>query len=85
MRVAVDLGQHMGDVQAVGQRQRLGIDLAAADDADFVDAAHAAPAHRRQLDRASSEFATSMPSARQALSRVTTMFSLPGSGRPMPS
>ena len=34
--------EHMGDMQAVGHRQRLPIDLAAADDADFVGAGHAA-------------------------------------------
>ena len=33
MRITVDLGQHMGDMQAVGKRQRLRIDLTAADDA----------------------------------------------------
>ncbi len=37
----------------------------------------------QRLIASSSEPATSAPSAQKALSRVTTMFSRPGSGRPM--
>ncbi len=64
---------------SVGQWQRLGVDLGAADDDDL------AGQHRGLGERVDERCATSTPSADQVGSRVSTMVVRPGSGRPIDS
>ena len=73
VRVAVDLGFDMGDVERVGQRQRQRVDLAAADDEDLVWRFGV------RFVRIGLEPTAMAPSDCQSRSRVITMFKRPGS------
>ena len=73
-RVAVDVEVDLGEHELVGERQRRGVDLGAADDEDTLDISRSASA-------SSTDPARSAPDALQARLRVTTTLRRSGSGR----